>query len=305
MDIYKVAKPVIYISRIFGIAPFTYCDTDLYKLKLSTFWKIYSSFWSLIIIFGLSVMTCMHFQLEANEVYNFSSVVVIVSYVAAVFITQIICLINGKRVLHTFEDIFLLCGILDIQRTHCHYLKLVFIQNMISIVPFIYTAIFLKSIVCQITWLSPFVMIWTNQLHFLCFIIIMYQCFSHLNCKLEQISITKRFSCPSLKLTVTSNSLKYSLSSKIAHIKKLHSYICDVSEYIEKTYSLQILLVLVISFFQIVWFLYALIAVLVIPYAGKYFISMINDTHSVLASVIFFAVKIMLNIIACTTTSNE
>ncbi|KAJ9599106.1 hypothetical protein L9F63_010374, partial [Diploptera punctata] len=269
MDIYKVAKPIVYISRIFGIAPFAYCDTGLYKLKHSTFWEIYSSFLGLLITFGLFVMIYTQFKFERNEVYNFSSLIVIGSFVIVVFIMLIVCLANGKRVLQTFKYIFRVCGLLGIQLAHCHYLKFVFIQNVISTGPFIYTIVcvlldaskhalneFLISLYCQITWLSPFVMMWTVQSHFLCFIIIIYQCFSRLNCKLELVLIARHSSCPSLKLTEFSNSLKYSLSSKIAHIRKLHSYICDVSEYIEKTYSLQILLILVISFFQIIWFLY-------------------------------------------------
>ncbi|KAJ9599108.1 hypothetical protein L9F63_010376 [Diploptera punctata] len=317
MDIYKVAKPIIYISRIFGIAPFTYCHTGLYKLKHSTFWEIYSSFWALLIIFSLFVMIYTQFKLEVNEVYNFSSVVVIGSFVIAVFITQIMCLVNGNRVLETFKDIFRLCRLLTIQPTHYHYLKFAFIQNIISVGPFICTVIynlydeskypldeFLISLHCQIIWLCAFLIIWTVQSHFLCFVIIMYQCFSRLNYIFEQISITKHYSCCSLhKLSKFSNPLKASLN--IAHIRHLHSYTCDLNECVENTYSLQILLTVVISFFFIIWLLYALIAMTFIPRAGKYFKLEGNYSFTNPTCIVFCIGKIMLNIVACTTTSNE
>ena len=109
MDLYRIFKPVIYISRLFCLAPFAAVeDSGSTRYKLSTFWLLYGSL-------GL----CASFAFQINllwitvstsdaTVYNSISQILTAATCAASVVTQVLCLNNGKNVIRILDHVSVL-----------------------------------------------------------------------------------------------------------------------------------------------------------------------------------------------------
>ena len=164
MDLYRIFKPVIYISRLFCLAPFAAVeDSGFTRYKFSTFWLLYSILGvCALFIFQINLLWFTVSFTEATLLNLVFLLVTQATFMASV-VTQVLCLNNGKNVIRILDHV----SVLDSE--HCgarvSYYKLynvflvLLIYGIISIVaPYImyFTALNTNSmyslkIICQST----------------------------------------------------------------------------------------------------------------------------------------------------------
>jgi hypothetical protein len=109
MDIHRIFKPVIYISRVFCLTPFsTVEDSGSTKYKFSVFWLLYSTLGVCAsIVFQILIFW---FTLRGNDAAMYIAISNVVSAASCVwtFVTQVLCLINGKNIIRILDHLSLL-----------------------------------------------------------------------------------------------------------------------------------------------------------------------------------------------------
>jgi hypothetical protein len=132
MDLYCIFKPVIYISRLFCLAPFAAIeDSGSSRQKFSKFWLCYSilgmctSFIFQTTVFWITV------SLRDAAVFDaMSQVTNPVTFVASV-VAQVLCLNNGKNVIRILDHVSVLDSEHSGARISYYKLYKVFIVHLI------------------------------------------------------------------------------------------------------------------------------------------------------------------------------
>jgi hypothetical protein len=109
MDLYRIFKPVIFISRVFCLAPFAAVEhSGSKRYQYSTFWLLYSilgvcaSFISQLSVFWIPL------SISDEALYNaFSQVLEAATCVVSVVI-QVLCLSNRKNVIAILDHVSVL-----------------------------------------------------------------------------------------------------------------------------------------------------------------------------------------------------
>jgi len=132
MDLYRIFKPLIFISRVFSLAPFTAVeDSGSTRYQFSTFWLLYSilgvcaSF-----IFQINVLwVSLFFRLPT--ILNVTSKVLSAAACLATFVTQALCLNNGRNVIRILDHVSVLDSEHSGTRISYYRLYKVFIVHLI------------------------------------------------------------------------------------------------------------------------------------------------------------------------------
>jgi hypothetical protein len=101
MDLYRIFKPVLFISRWFCLAPFAAVeDSGFIRYKFSKFWLLYS----ILGVCASSIVQINFFWILLSISDVFSQVSLTFPCVASV-VNQILCLNNGKNVLRILDHV--------------------------------------------------------------------------------------------------------------------------------------------------------------------------------------------------------
>jgi hypothetical protein len=106
MDVYRIFKPVIYISRLFCLAPFAAVeDSDSTRYKFSIFWLIYSILGVCATLISQINVFWFGIPVSQEEVYNVFTQVTSAVICVPSLVAQLLCLNSGKNVIRILDNV--------------------------------------------------------------------------------------------------------------------------------------------------------------------------------------------------------
>jgi len=332
MDLYRIFKPVIFISRVFCLAPFAaveHSGSTIYQY--STFWLLYSilgvcaSFISQLSVF------CIPLSISdaALYVYNTFSEVTIAAACLASVVTQVLCLSNGKNVIRILEHV----SVLDSEHsgTRISYYRLynVFIFHLICcIISFVAPNIMwfaaldtnsvyiLKHVHYTTVSFICYVVLLLSDAQFVHFVLLLKYRFSVLNETLINFTLPSLYItsvnhmniAPAVDRSANSSTSAVSssntvLKSTLREVCQHHDSLCDISEFVNRTYSFQILLSVTVTCIGVLYLPYSFSAEIsrsLNLFSSKQFFFM-----STLVGVFVMTAKAVLLVVVCNRASHE
>jgi len=332
MDLYRIFKPVIFISRVFCLAPFAAVeDSGSTRYKLSTFWLLYSilgvcvSFISEIHVLWISLF------FNGTTILNVTSKALsAVQYLASV-VTQVLCLNNGKNVIRILDQVSVLDSEHSGARISYYRLYKVFIilliYSIISIVvpsTMFFAIINTNSVyILNILYYSTVfficdVVLLLSDTQFIHFVLLLKYRFSVLNDtvinftvpSLYKTSLNHMIRAPSVDRSVNSSTSAVSssitlLQSTLRKVCRHHDALCDISEFVNRTYSLQILLIVAVACTKVLYASYT--ASIEFSYTSILQYFSFKQIFSMSKNIWVFAVssKVVLLVVVCNYASYE
>jgi hypothetical protein len=109
MDLYDIFKPVIFISRLFCLAPFAAVeDSGSTRYKFSKFWLLNSTLGVCAsFIFQINVFW-IPLSVSDEALYNAYSQVTSAATCVASVVIQVLCLNNGKNIIRILDHVSVL-----------------------------------------------------------------------------------------------------------------------------------------------------------------------------------------------------
>ena len=331
MDLHRIFKPVIFISRVFCLAPFAAVeDSGSTRYKLSTFWLLYS-------ILGVCAAFIVQINLFwiplsiSNEaLYNaFTQVVTAVPCVASVVI-QVLCLNNGKNVIRILDDVSVLDSEHSGARISYYRLYVVFIVYLICCIIFLvaFNTIWFASLDTNSVYILK--LVYYSTVYFVCdvvllllytqfihFVLLLKYRFSVLNDTLINFtdssfyksSLNHVIRTPSMDRSVNSSISAISssitlLKSAMGKVCRHHDSLCDISESVNRTYSLQILLSITVTCIDVLYVAYSISNELSNPTLNLYSSKVLFSIFSLARSFAGTA-KVVLLVVVCNRASHE
>ena len=332
MDLYRIFKPVIFISRVFFLFPFVAVEVSgSTRYKFSTFWLLYS-------ILGV----CATFIFQINILWTslvFSGAIILnvttVALSAATFVasvvTQVLCLNNGKNVLRILDHVSALDSEHSGARISYYRLYRVFIVLLIySIISLLAPNIIffatintnsvysLKILYFTTVYFICEVVLLLSDTQFIHFILLLKYRFSALNNivinfpvqSLYKTSLNRMSRATAVDRSVNSSISALStsvtmLKSTLRKVCRHHDSLCDISEFVNRTYSLQILLIFTVSLIKVLFSAQA--AIIEFSYASifQYYSSTKNLSMSTIFWIFLVTAKVVLLVAVCNRTSHE
>jgi len=331
MDLYRIFKPVIFISRLFCLAPFAAVDhSGSTTYQYSTFWLLYSilgvcaSFISQISLYWIP------FTFSNEPLYNaFSQVLSAATCVTSV-VTQVLCLSNRKNVIAILDHVSVLDSEHSGARINYYRLYKVFIVHLICCLISLLALNMLWLATMDINSAHIFVIVHYTIVYFICdivlllsdtqfihFILLLKYHFSILNDTLINVTVRSLYItsvnhmniAPAVDRSVNSSTSAVSssntvLKSTLRNVCRHHDSLCDMSESVNRKYSLQILLSVTLASFEVLYMAYSFGNELSKPtlnvYSSKLFFSM-----STLVGVFAETAKVVQLVVVCNRASHE
>jgi hypothetical protein len=332
MDLYRIFKPVIYISRIFCLAPFAAVeDSGSTRYEFSTFWLLYSTLGVCVsFIIQINIFWCT-LSFSGAAVFNATSKVILAATCMASIVSQVLCLCNGKNVIRILDHV----SVLDSEHNGAEisYYKLykVFIILIIYIVislvvpNIIYLAgldtesVYFLKIVCFSTiYFICDAVIFLSDTQFMHFALLSKYRFSVLNDTIIKFTAPSRYRSP-LNHTIyppyidrdmnpstsASSSSITVLKSTLRKVYRHHTSLCDISESVNRTYCVQILQSLIVTCTEILYSVYSLSVEFSRPTFLQYHSSSNILLMSLFIWVFAFSTKTVLLVVVCNCASRE
>jgi len=332
MDLYRIFKPAIFISRVFFLAPFVAVEESGYtRYKFSIFWLLYSILgvcatfvsqinilWTILIFSGATLL-------------NVTSVIMSAATCVASVVTQVLCLNNGKNILTILEHV----SVLDIEHigariSYCRLYRVfivLFIYNIISlVVPGIMTianintnpVYILKTLYYTTVYIICEVVLVLSDTLFISFVLLLKYRFSVLNDtvinftvqSLHKTSLNHMIRAPAVDRSVNSSTSAVSksvmlLKSTLRKVCRHHDSLCDISEFVNRTYSLQILLIVTVNFIKVLFTTHKLSIEFSSASMLQYFSSSKLFSMSTIVWIFAVTAKVVLLVVVCNRTSLE
>ena len=320
------------MSRVFCLAPFAAVeDSGSTRYKFSTFWLLYSilgvcaSFIYQVMVFWISVSIS-----DAGLYDAFCQVTTVATCVASVVI-QVLCLNNGKNVIRILDHLSVLDSEHSGARISYYSLYKVFIfhviyctinfvtPNIIWLAAFNTNSVYILKIIYYTTvfMMYDFVLVLSDT-QFIHFVLLLRYRFSVLNDtlinftvpSLYKTSLNRMTRTPAADRSVNSSTSAVSssntvLNSTLRNVCRHHDALCDISEFVNRTYSLQILLSVTIICIDVLFMAYSSSTKLSNPRTLNLFSSQQSFFLSSLVG--FFAVssKVVLLVVVCNRALHE
>lgn len=336
MDIYYIFKPLIFISRPFCLAPFSLVDdSGSLKYQISTFWFLYSFVGVCFSIISQICLIFMDISFHGAVVMNATAKGLTVVTCLASIVSQVTCLSNGRNVIRILDQLSILDR--DYNYAYTNYYKVF----KILILLIMYTILFLvvPDVLCLFvantnSTYSSFAIRYTGAISFLCdsslwltdiqfiyFVILLKYHFSVLNDTVNNFTVSSPNGTtankplkPSASDTNSSSSVICSLfqtsalitiKSALRKVCRHHSFLCDITQSVNRIYSFHILHSLAVTFFQIVCMMYYCSTAVSYPDMFQYFSSAIIVIVVGVMWFFTFISKVVLLVAVCSFTSYE
>ena len=311
MDLYGFLDPIMFVSRLFGLTPIIVVEdknTGYRKYKLSNYWIIYSvSFISLFTVFQIvSICTCevlteekvMRNSFEFVSLTNliFSDTIAISSLFFSKDLVQIaskLSLINSNfcntnltvnsRLLKKFISYFSVLIVVSLL-----FGTLIFLSNFSH---FVYTNVFFSiSISVDITlMILPY-------LQFILFITELKDNFRVINYNLSNVN------SKSLGFINHSRNLPPKSCSRVKLLSSAHNTLVEVARTLNRAYSVQLLVSMLISLIQLVFCSYTILRIVV--YLGATVLRIL-EMSILMVWVALFLIKLTVLSWMCNQTTSE
>jgi hypothetical protein len=331
MDLYRIFKPVIFISRVFCLAPFTAVEhSGSTRYKFSIFWLLYS----ILVVcasfnFQINMLwISLFFRLEA--ILNVTSKVLSAVACLASVVTQVLCLSNGRNVIRILDHV----SVLDSEHSGAtiSYSRLytVFIVHLIySIISLLVPNIMIVANIntnsvhgLRILYYSTIyficdIVLLLSDSQFIHFVLLLKYHFSVLNDtlinfkvrSLYKTSVNHVIKAPAVDRSVNSSTSAVSssntvLKSTLRTLCRRHDSLCDIAESVNRTYSLQILLSVIFNSFQVLCLVYSFSDELSNP-TLNFYSSTLFFFMSTLVGMYAWTAKLVQLVVVCNRASHE
>jgi hypothetical protein len=332
MDLYRIFKPVIYISRIFCLAPFAAVEVaGSTRYKFSTFWLLYSIS-GVCVSFILQIdILWFHLSYSAASVVNVISNVLLTATCVASIVSQVFCLCNGKNVIRILDRVSVLdkehCGA---QISYCRLYKVFIILIICSII-----SLLVPNILCYATLntgsLYNFKVLYISTVVFICgivlflsdtqffhFALLLKYRFSVLNYTIINFSFPSFYKtrlnhtiCPtSIDRDMSPSTSAFSssitvLKSTLRKVYRHHNALCDICESVNRTYCVQILQSVMVTCIEVLFTAHFFSTEFTRPDLLKYYSSKKMVMMSSFIWVLVFSAKTVLQVVVCNRASRE
>jgi hypothetical protein len=332
MDLYRIFKPVIYISRIFCLAPFAAVEeSGSTRYKFSTFWLLYST-----------SGVCVSLIFQINIVWNsvsvsgaavFNATVKLISAVTftASIVSQVLCLCNGKNIIRILDRV----SVLDkehggSQITYCRLYKVFIILIICSVISLLVPNIIgfanlntdsvygLEIVYLSTGYFICDAVLFLSDTQFIHFALLLKYRFSVLNDTVINFTVPSLYRNPrnhtiyppSFDRDMSPSSSAFSssvtvLKSILINVYRHHNALCDISECVNGTYGVQILQSVMVTCIGVLFWVYCLSTEFSHPDFIKYYSSNKMFMISIFIWVLAFSAKIVLLLVVCNCASRE
>jgi len=262
MDLYRIFKPVIFISRLFCLAPFTAVKVSgSTRYKFSIFWLLYSILGvCALFIFKINSF-CISLLVSGATIMNVIAMVMSAASCLASVVTQVLCLSNGKNVIRILDLVSVLDSEHSGARISYYRLYKVFIVHLIySIISLLAPNIMnfatiktnsayrLKILYYSTVYVICEIVLLLSDTQFIHFVLLLKYRFSVLNgtlinftlSSLNKTSLNHMIRAPAVEHSVNSSSLAVSssitvLKSTLRKVCRHHDSLCDISEFVNRS----------------------------------------------------------------------
>jgi len=320
------------MSRVFCLAPFAAVeDSGSTRYKFSIFWLLYSilgvcaSFISQISLIWINLTVT-----DAGLFNSFTYVTISVTSLASI-VVQVFCLNNGKNVLRILDHVSALDSEHSGARISYYRLYRVFIVHLICciisvVVPSIfwfaaldtnYVYVF-KFVYINTVYVMCYIVLLLLDTQFIHFVLLLKYRFSVLNDtvinfpvqSLYKMSLNHMIKAPAVDRSVNSSTSVVSssvtvLKSTLRKACRHHDSLCDISEFVNRTYSLQILLSVAVTCIQVLHTTFSLATKISTASALTLFSSHHFLSMSALVRVFVDSSKVFLLVVVCNLASHE
>ena len=324
--------PVIYISRVFCLAPFAPVEeSGSTRYKVSIFWLLYSILGVCASFISQIGLLWIPLTLGDTGLFNSFSQVTVTATCLASVVTQVFCLTNVKNVIRILDHVSVLDSEHNGARIGYHRLYKVFIFHLIYCI--------ISVLAPNIFWLAAldtnstynFKFAYFATVYFMChivlllsdtlfihFVLLLQYRFSVLNDTVTNVTVSSLYKtslnhmiiAPSVDRSVNSSTSAVSssitlLKSTLRKVCRHHDSLCDISESVNRAYSLQILLSVIINCIQVLHTTFSLATEIftssaLIFFSSKHFLSM-----SALVKFFTDSSKVLLLVVVCNLASHE
>jgi hypothetical protein len=332
MDLYRIFKPVIYISRIFCLAPFAVIEDSRYtKYKLSKFWLLYSIFGMCLSSLFVINIFWIHLSFSGPLIVSAISIVISTATCVASIVSQVLCLCNAKNVVRILDHVYVLDSEHDGE--HISYYRLykvlitLIIYNVVSfVVPNIISFAIMNTnsvYILEIVYFSSVYFIcdavlFISDIQFIHFVLLLKYRFSVLNdsvinstvSSLSKTSLNHTIKPPAFDNDTTSSTSAFRtstpvLKSSLSKVYRHHNALCDISESVNRAYCIQILHGVTVKCIQVLLTAYSLSTELLRANYLKYYSSFNFAVMSSFVWVLVIAGKITQLVVVCNCASRE
>jgi hypothetical protein len=331
MDIYRIFKPVICISRVFCLAPFTAVEASgSTRYKLNTFWLLYGILGVCAFFFTISVFWII-VSINDATVFDTTSMVTLSATCMASGLTQALCLNNGKNVIRILDHVSVLDSEHSGARISYYRLYKVFnlhlLYRIISLV--VPNVMWLAALNTNFGYFLPIVcysavyfvgdtVLLLSDTQFIHFVLLLKYRFSVLNHTVINLTVPSLYKT-SLNHTITAppadravNSSTSALSSIITQFKSTlrnvcrhYDSLCDISESVNRTYSFQILLSVAVASIELLFTAYSSSIEFSDPSSLQSYSSQQNLYMSVSVGLFAISSRLVLLVAVCNRASDE
>ena len=266
---------IFYLSRIFGLAPFSTVTRKSFTLyKLSKCWLCYSTF----LVFSMSclmpVMGYVLNRLQSNSLLYISSQSVTDVYITMLLLIQMLTLYNAKRVTVISKHFSYFDNVSSYKNKQCNIAKIMIVQlavNVFETAQFsagLGSTSFMEKLCCCVFYTFGNNVLWLVDFQFCYLVSMLCQRYVHLN-KILELKESRgrgihRYSSDNTRLSSRS-SLHFS-QAKVAHdVGKYHELLRRLSEFINSTYFVINILTLTCTFIYITWSSYGIVVATAFP----------------------------------------
>jgi len=332
MDLYRIFKPVIYISRVFFVGPFVaFEESGCTRHKFSKFWLLYSILGVCATFIFLINILWTNLLFDRPIILDVTSVVLTVATFVTSVVTQVLCLNNGKNVLRILDHVSVLDSEHSGARISYNKLYRVFIVLFIySIISFVTPNIMilatidtntmytLKILYCTILYFISDAVLFLSDTLFIHFVLLLKYRFSVLNDtvinftvqSLHKTYLNHMIRAPAVDHSVNSSTSAVSssvtmLKSNLRKVCRHHDSLCDISEFLTGTYSLQILLIVTVNFIRVLFVARRLSIAFFPSSVLEYYSSTKILSMSIIVWTFGLTTKLVLLVAVCNLASHE
>jgi len=332
MDLYHIFKPVIFISRVFCLAPFAAVeDSGCTRYKFSTFWLLYSILGvCATFIFQINILWDPLF-FSGAKIVKVTSVVLWAAKCLASVVTQVSCLNNGKNILRILNHV----SVLDSEHSgarisYCRLYRVFIVLFFYSIISLVVPNIMffvtintnseygLKILYYTTIYFICDVVLFLSDTLFIHFVLLLKYRFSVLNDtvinftvqSLHKTSLNHMIIAPAVDRSVNSSTSAVSssttmLKSTLRKVCRHHDSLCDISEFVNRTYSLQILLSVTITCIEVLFTTHSVTTEFSDSVMLQYFSSTEFLSLSTIVWIFAVTAKVVLLVVVCNIASHE
>ena len=318
----SINNAIFYLSRIFGLAPFsTVTGTNFTLYKFSRCWLCYSIF----LTFSMSccVMPAMHYvlyRIESQSLFYKSSLRVSDAYLVLLLLIQMLTLYNANNVAVMFKHFSYLDNATSYKNEKSNVAKFMVIQLVVIMIETTQfsaglesVGFYLEKVCCCVFYIFEKSVLWLVDFQFCYLVSMLRQRYAHLNKILElkespgtDITLNRLQGSNGSTLSNPSSCLHFAEANVSHDVGKYYELLRRLSEFVNSTYFLINILTMTCTVLYITWSSYGIVVATAFPSNDSGSWWKIEETiYNVILWKLEYVGKLITTVTVCAGTCNE